>query len=321
MSSHKQLANWYNQLAQHLEAGIPLNEAIGFTEGPPKSGRLKLQSLLTSGCTIDEAMQQAPKWLPHADRIFIATAADTGRLPQTFLNLSERHKRIAGTQAKVIFSLIYPVGVFHLASFALPLMQLIDFESGFEWDPVKYFLRVFALLTPMWLFLGTLGYLAKSRNPILSAILRRIPILAKYSYLQSIADFSDSLANFIDAGLPMSASWQGAVHIANHPRITKAYLKIRPVFDQGDDPGKLMKDYSVFPADLVAYYQAGQRSGKLDQTLHKASVQFQDQAKQALSTASIVYPTLLFALVAGFIIYSIFQVYGSYLNNIIHIMD
>lgn len=322
MASHKQLSNWYHQLAQQIEAGIPLAEAFLLAEGPPAAGRKAIHNSLLSGATIEATMRAAPKWLPFADRIFIAAAADTGRLPQTFLNLSERHARIAGTNKRVILGLIYPVGVFHVASFALPLVRMIDFEVGFEWDFVTYISMVLAMLLPFWGLILCISLLAKTTHPILPKILRRIPLLGRYLRLQAIADFADSLGTFIDAGISISSAWQGSVRIANDPRLTKVYQEsIRPIFQRGEDPASELAQHKIFPQDLVAYYQAGQSSGKLDQTLHKAGKQFQEQANQALNTCAVVYPTLLFAVVAGFIIYSIFQVYGGYLKNITDIMD
>ncbi|MFQ3270413.1 MAG: type II secretory pathway component PulF, partial [Lentimonas sp.] len=65
---------------------------------------------------------------------------------------------------------------------------------------------------------------------------------------------------------------------------------------------------------FVSFYAAGTQSGKLDQMMLKSGQQYQTQANHAMTYASIVYPTLLFACVAAVIVFTIFQVYGGYLD-------
>jgi type II secretory pathway component PulF len=144
--------------------------------------------------------------------------------------------------------------------------------------------------------------------------LRCIPLLRGYSQAQALADFSYALGTFIDAGVPMHTAWQGSARIAQDAKISRAYLAMQPTFDAGKDPATQLKAHKVFPPDFVALYAAGTQSGKLDEMMLKTGQQYQTQANHAMTYASIVYPTLLFALVATFIVFTIFQVYGGYLD-------
>ena len=314
MASHKVLSNWYRQLAEHLNSGTRIAEAFSVCAGPPSQDRLRMAALFESGTAIEAVMAAAPAWLPKADRVFISTAIQTGRLPQTLRKLSDRHERIGATQLKVIFGLLYPLGVYHLAALILPIVRMIDYEVGFEWDAQQHLLQSSLLIGPVWALGALTLFLVKTDNPMLPRILRCVPLLRRYSKAQALADFSYALGTFIDAGVPMHTAWQGSAHIAHDPKISRAYRAMQPTFAAGEDPATQLKAHKVFPPDFVAFYAAGTQSGKLDEMMLKTGQQYQTQANHAMTYASIVYPTLLFVLVATFIVFTIFQAYGGYLD-------
>jgi len=314
MASHKVLSNWYRQLTEHLDSGTRLAEAITVCAGPPSKDRFRLAALIEGGTSITEVMEVAPAWLSQSDRVFICTAMETGRLPQTLRNLSDRHERIGATQLKVILGLLYPLGVYHIAALILPIVQMIDYEVGFTWDPARHLLQSSLLIGPVWALAALMLFLVKTDNPMLPRILRCVPLLRRYSKAQALADFSYALGTFIDAGVPMHQAWEGSARIAHDPSISRAYRAIEPTFAAGDDPATQLKAQKVFPSDFIAFYAAGSQSGKLDEMMLNTGQQYQTQANHAMTYASIVYPTLLFACVAAFIVFTIFQVYGGYLD-------
>ncbi|PXA03028.1 hypothetical protein DDZ13_13995 [Coraliomargarita sinensis] len=314
MISHKQLANWYAQLGQHLEAGVLLADALRLCEGPPPKGRNKMADRIQNGDTVEEVLRDAPKWLPRADRYFLAAAMETGSLPRTLQNLSDRHDRVGATKLKVILGLLYPLGVFHIAALLLPIIRMIDYEVGFKWDAAIYAVQVLTLLIPVWGLLALIYYLAHSDHPLLPRLLRCLPLLKKYSEMQAMADFSYSLGTFIAAGVPAPSAWRLSGKVVNDARFHAVLKRLEPVFASGNDPAHELKQFKCFPPEFCAFYKTGADSGNLDQNLIHAGRQFQDKANTATTVAALVYPSLIFAVIAGFIIITIFQVYGNYLN-------
>ncbi len=90
--------------------------------------------------------------------------------------------------------------------------------------------------------------------------------------------------------------------------------ELEPTFARGEEPGEMLKQFKCFPPEFAAFYKTGAASGKLDSNLIHAGRQFQDKANHAMTVAALVYPSLLFAAVAGLIIVTIFQAYGGYLD-------
>lgn len=296
-------------------------EAIAAAAGPPAASRLHLSQQIVSGLPLEAALASAPGWLPQADRVFISAGHASGRLPQTFATLSQRHSLIGANLAKVVLSLIYPLGILHLASLALPLMQMINFETGFEWDPLAYLSMCLALLLPCWALIGLILFLIKTQNPLLPVLMRMIPLLRRYSQAQAMADFSGSLGALLQTGMNVAPAWQRAIQLSRAPRLHQAYRSIGKVIERGEDPSDSLEDFPVFPADFVSYYKTGAKTGKLDTTLIAAGAIYQTQANQAMTFAAIVYPTLLFAAVAALITYSIFKMFGGYVDMLMQMME
>ena len=314
MPSHKQLATWYTQLGQHIEAGVLLAEALRFCGGMPAAGCEAMARRIESGEAIEHVFKEAPRWLPQPDRLFIVAAMRTGHLPQTLQSLADRHARIGATQLKVFFGLIYPLGVFHAAALLIPVTRMIDYEAGFLWDASSYATQVLLFLLPVWAVLTSVYLLARTQHPLLSKILRVVPLLRRYSWMQAMADLSHALGTFIHAGVPAPAAWRLSVDLTEEPKFRQALQRLTPVFETGMEPGDHLDDIPCFPAEFRYYYKAGVQNSHLDKNMLRAGHHFQEQANQAMTFASILYPTLILVGVAGMIIVNIFQVYGNYLK-------
>lgn len=321
MVSHKMLAKWYEQLSQQTDAGLLLAEAIQSAAGPPKADCLQMAQSIQSGQSLKQVLDSAPTWLPSPDRIFILAGHESGRLPQTFTALSQRHNQIGANLSKLILGLIYPLSVLHIAALALPLMQMIDFETGFIWDASRYITLCLILLSPCWALFALIALLIKTEHPLLPSLMRLIPLLRRYSRMQALADFSNSLGIFLHTGMGIELAWQRSIQLSRDPQLMRAYQSIRKTIAMGGDPSGSLQDHAVFPPDFISYYTTGARTGKLDASLQSIGATYQGQANQAMTYAAIFYSTLLFAAVAGLIAYSIFKIYGGYLDLLMQMME
>jgi len=314
MPSHQDLSNWYAQLGQHLEAGALISDALRLCEGMPAAGRLGMAERLERGDTFTSVMATAPKWLPRADRQFMLAGMETGSLPLTLKNLSERHASIGATQLKLMLGLAYPVGVLHIAALVLPVARMIDYENGVQWDLAQYLVEATAIIVPIWLTIALALYLARSDRSLLPRLLRLMPILRNYAQAQALADLAYSLGTFIAAGVPVPSAWRLSVKLVNDARYTKVAAQLEPAFAAGQDPSAELHQFKCLPADFTAFYRAGALSGQLDSNLLIAGRQYQERANRAMTLASLVYPSLIFAGIAGVIIYTVFKIFGGYLQ-------
>lgn len=314
--SHKKLASWYLQLAQSQEAGLTLAESLRISAGPPAADLQAMAERIETGASVDDLFRTPPPWLPQADRYFISSAATSGRLSQTLHNLAQHHIDIGNHLSKVSLALLYPIGMLNFACILLPFNKYASFDEGLSFDWVGYLYAVFPALGILWGGLCIIFLLVKYQSPLIPMMMQCLPGLRGYYRHKLIANFSYGLGVFLDAGLPINQSWAGAALISNDGKMKKVASTVQQVINRGSAPSETLAQFPIFPQDFIALYTAGERTGKLDSNLITISQSYQKKAAYKLTLTAIIYPSIVFLMIAGFMAYHIFAMYASYFKAI-----
>ena len=314
--SHRKLSAWYRQLAQQLEAGLPLAAALRSSRGTgaPAAGLDAMAQRIETGGTVEQALRTAKGWLPFADILALSAAAGSGRMPRTLHNLSARHEQIGTAKLRIVLACLYPIAVLHFGLLLLPVVRMIDWEKGFQWSTAVYLRTAAGGLLPLWGAAIVLWILARRQGPVLARIAGLLPGLRGYARSQALADFSFALANFLEAGVPIAQAWANAGVITRSPRLRAAAGAMADVIARGAPPGPQLARWECFPPDFVALYQTGESTGQLEANLHHLTRQNQETANRSLAFATLLYPALIFAAVAGAVVYHVIKIYGGYLK-------
>ena len=312
--SHKKLASFYLQLAQLLDAGLPLAAALRGSTSGPRSGTEAFARWIEAGGSIEQGLHAASGWLPKTDRPFLAAAAISGRLPLTLRNLAERHTEFNSTQLRLVLTCAYPLGVLHLGLLIFPIINMIDWQKGIQWSLSSYLLSLALTLLPLWGGAWYLYRLHRRQSPALDRFLGLLPLLRTYRRAQALADFAFALGNLLDAGVLIGQAWATAGKIARWPALRTAGRKVHEIILRGEAPGLHLHEFPCFPIDFVALYRAGELAGQLDQNLKLLAAQNQEQARHHLKLAAGVYATALFLVIAGVVVYSVIRFYVGYFN-------
>ncbi|MSU47898.1 MAG: type II secretory pathway protein [Opitutus sp.] len=313
---HKKLSAWYHQLAQQLEAGLPLAAALlssGGT-GAPAAGLAAMAQKIADGGSVDDALRSAGAWLPFEDILALSAAAEAGRLPRTLHNLSARHAQIGSAKLRVGLACAYPLAILHFGLLLLPVMGMIDWEKGFHWSATAYARSLALSIGPLWSAGVVLWIMVRRRSPLIGRIARMMPALGNYVRAQALADFSFALANFLEAGVAIGAAWATAGLITRSPDLKAAAEAMEAVIERGQPPGKNLAAWECFPADFVALYKTGEATGQLEANLHRLTTQQQDAANRSLNFATMLYPSVIFFAVAGAVVYHVISIYSGYLK-------
>lgn len=314
--SHEHLSRWYHQLAQQLEAGRPLAEALRTSHG---NGRINavagaMADAIEQGGSVDEALGIARGALPEADTLFLSAAAETGRLPRILQTLSARHEQFRTLKLRLIFACAYPAAVLHVGLLLFPLRQMISGENGLVWDSAVYLRGLSWTLLPLWASVGLIAAIAGRRTEWLRCLGRAVPLVRGYLRAQALADFAQALANFLDAGLAIQRAWPLAGLLSRTPDLNEAAQKITTAITRGELPGPRMREYACFPADFAARYQVGEATGHLEENLFRLARDYQEQADRKLKSVSVIYPTGLLVVVGGLTIFQVVSFYAGYLK-------
>jgi type II secretory pathway component PulF len=313
---HRKLAAWYEQLAQHLDAGVPLPIALRASQGAgaPAAALEQMARKLESGASIEAVLNSAGRWLPATDALALSAAAGAGRMPQTLRNLAVRHTQIGTTQLKMALACAYPIGVLHFALLLLPVVRMIDWERGFHWSTPLFVQTLAVTVVPLWLAGLVLFVLARRGNPVVHGTLQVLPALRGYVRAQALADFSFILGSLLDAGVPIGRAWATAGQLSRSAALRTAARKIEARIARGERPSAHLAASPCFPPDFIALYRTGEATGKLDANLLRLAAQNQDAANRSLSLATLIYPGILFILVAIGVAYFVISIYAGYLE-------
>ncbi len=314
--SHRKLSAWYLQLAQQLEAGLSLVRALQATRasGPPGAVIDAMVVTIEAGGRVEDALRVAEKNLPRPDALALAAAAEAGHMPRSLRTLAARHAEIAAAQVRVAFACIYPLGMLHVALVLWPVTRMIDWEKGFQWDARYYALCLGFTLGPLWLLTAAVVILAVGQSPVIFQIGRWLPAIGGYLRKQALADFAFALGNFLEAGVPIGRAWSTAGQISNAPELKKAARAMDQTIIAGAAPGREIGKWSCFPPEFVALYQTGETTGQLEGNLIRLASQIQETANRSLKVATILYPAILFAVIAAGVVATIFRVFAGYLD-------
>ena len=96
---------------------------------------------------------------------------------------------------------------------------------------------------------------------------------------------------------------------AAHPRVLAAV-------GAGQEVHEAFRETRVFPLDFLDAVQVGEESGQLVESMGNLSVQYQDEARAAMNTITVLIGLAVTALIAGLIIFLIFRVFGFYIGTI-----
>lgn len=320
--SHRALSKWYYQLAQNLEAGIPLIQSVREVKGAPPRDRMKIADRLQSGESVQQVTQDPSPWWPRIDRMLISSADSTGHLPEALHKLSRRHDQAARNILKTIVALIYPLFVIHFGIFLIPVLSLVTFGEGSTptFHLMNYVRGVTTMLAPLWMFFAIIIFLASEHKGFLKATLGALPGLRQHFRYQSMANFCYTLESFVASGACIDDGWGAAGEASGNKALAKASRAIVDFIKSGQAPGDHLERFKVFPDEFVYPYRAGEKTGQLDANLGQVAQQYQDKADRALALSSFWYPKLIFI---GFAIYAgirVMSLFSGYLDLLYEMM-
>jgi type IV pilus assembly protein PilC len=316
-------AELFDQLAAMIAAGVPLPKAMEMagrnrSMGVPRRMVQELAHHLQEGHTFTDAMQLAsgqrredassararPEyWLSDFDVALLSAGEESGRLDTSFRTLARYYRTqakiirdtISGTMVTIltlhVFLLVFPIG--YLQQFALGIM------NGHYQQCLPFILEkiiAFGLLYGFgWLLAYTSqGHRGESWRSLVESCFKLVPGLGQALKYLAVARLSLALEALLSAGVPVIRSWELAAAACGSPFLKKEISKWAPQVEAGTTPGELVAQTPYFPDTFIQLYQAGEISGKMDETLTRLHEYHEQEGFNKLQ---------LFCRVLGYVIY------------------
>jgi len=320
-----QRAEFYHQLAQLSAAGIGLPRALEqiLRHPPARSFRrplLRLLKQITAGDTFTESLKQTGGWMPAFDIALLQAGEQSGRLPECFRQISDQYRDRAQLLRTTLMVLAYPLCILHFAILIFPLDRLTGFMLRGE--ILAFIFQKCLVLVPLYGIVALIVAASQGRAEIWRAIveqvLHTVPVLGRARRSLALARLSSALEALINAGVNIIEAWELAAAASASPALMRLVRTTRSQLVAGTTPAEMVAASCEFPSEFVQMYSTGEISGKLDESLARARVYFQEEGARKLK--QFIF-TCTGVIILGIMLLVAWQIIRFYLGYFQQVQD
>ncbi len=275
-------------------------------------------------------MKETGQYFPEFFRELTQVGEQTGHLPEVFRQLAEHYEHQLKLRRVLLTAITWPVielllalGVVGLLIWlmgAIPTLQknkidILGFGLTGNSGLLVYvgFLAAVAAVCFL-LFRATMrGVLWVA--PIQRAVMS-IPKLGGTIETLAMARLAWALHVTLNSGMETRRALKMSLESTHNVVYTQHIDRVLNAIRQGHSIHEAFAAAGVFPIDFLDIVQVGEESGQLVESMAHLSNQYQDQARLAMNTLTVLLGLAVTALIGGVIIFLIFRVFGFYTNTL-----
>ncbi len=323
-------AELYHQLGTMLTAGIPLLKGLEMVSVRPvvRGSRPAIYTLIEgmrSGLTFTESMSMTKGWFSDFDMALLAAGEKTGRLDSSFKLLAEYYTTRARIIRDSISGLLLTMVTLHVFLLLIPLSLWTQFATGLingdYAQCIPFLIQKVAIFGTIYgvIFLGIYAVQEKHGEHwrgMIESFTQMIPLFSKAQRYLALSRLSASLEALISAGVSIIDGWQLAAAASGSPRLREIVARWKPQLEMGTTPAELVNQTPYFPEMFANFYVTGEESGKLDDSLSRMQVYYQDEGFRALKLFTQVLNGTIYGAVALFVAIYVIRFWMQYFSNI-----
>jgi type IV pilus assembly protein PilC len=328
----KPLAALCRRMAMSLGAGVDVrNVFLREANGARGIGRGRFRAIrddVATGSTISDALATTGNYFPQFFREVVQVGEESGNLPEVLRDLADHYDHQLKLRRNFLIAITWPLIELGLAlavvGLLIWLMGVIPQLASAKVDILGFGLTGTSGLIKYLLFLGAVGlalffiHRATTRGllwvaPVQRAIMS-IPRLGRAIETLAMARLAWAMHVTLNSGMDLRkalAMSLASTHNVVYTRHTEAILRdIR----NGHGIHESFTSTGAFPYDFLDALQVGEDSGRLTETMAHMAQEYQDQARLAMNTLTILFGLVVTGLIAAVIIFMIFRVASFYIG-------
>ncbi|MGH8018545.1 MAG: type II secretion system F family protein, partial [Opitutaceae bacterium] len=236
-------------------------------------------------------------------------------LPEMLRRLAAKHEEGVRASRRALMATLYPLAVAHFAVLAFPIKVAIV-----DGDLMAYGWAVLKILIPFWLLGLVFFFAVRQRLRPAVAVLDFLPLVGGYRRARAIADLAFVLETQVVAGISLDVAWLRAALAAGDRRLETLAIQVAETVQQGQPVSVAIAGRAELPSPFAAFWGNGEQTGSLDNSLKHLHRHFSEIAARKLMLASLVYPKVLFALIAVWVAIQIVSFYAGYFRQFEELM-
>jgi type II secretory pathway component PulF len=318
-----------------ISAGVPLIQALEMASKTRSIGKMRqiipvLIMHMQSGLTFTDSMVRIHGWMPEFDVALLSVGEQSGRLDNSFKLLANYYTTRAKIIRDTISRSIVTVATLHVFLLVFPLSYLIGMARGimdnnfsecvpFIVEKIAVFGGLYALaFSCIYAFQGNRG---GNWRAAIESVLQMVPILRTARKHLVLSRLAASLEALINAGVPMTKSWEYAAAASGSPQLVNSIAGWGPELDRGATPADLVNRNRFFPEMFANLYATGEHTGKLDETLLRLQSFHQEEGFRGMDRFTRVLSATVYGGIVILVGYNVIHFWMNYYGNIMNTMN
>ena len=331
------------QLSSMLSSGLTLMKALGILKDQIQNQAMAevVNSVINDieeGKTFSSAISKYPKVFSPIYVSLIKAGESSGLLDKVLLRLADNLEKQSKLRSTIKSALMYPVIVvilmgavmFIMIVFVMP--QLTGLYQNLNVPlplPTQILLWVTAFMTTFWpiMIIAIVGGIALFRRwrktvegtLIWDSIMLKLPIFGKLIQESILAEFTRTFGLLVGTGVLVVDSLLQTADTAGNIHYKNAIVDVSKQVEKGVTIGDAMSVYPLFPPILIQLVKVGEQTGKVDDSLARASDYFEGQLDgtvKTLTTAMEPFIMIVLGIGVAFLIISVITPIYSLISSI-----
>lgn len=331
------------QLSSMLSSGLTLVRALDILKTQIRNQAMvevitTVMNDVQEGKTLGQAIEKHPKVFSQIYISIIKAGEQSGLLDKVLLRLTETLEKQSKLKGTIKSALMYPAiviimmfGVMLVMTFFV-IPQLNDLYVSLNVPlplPTKIIIGLSKLMVSSWPFMIGIaaviifGYRRWASTPngrlIIDSTLLKIPLFGQLISKSILAEFARTLGLLVGTGTLVVQSLIQTADTTGNVLYKTAILDVSRMVEKGVSIGEAMTSYTLFPPMLIQLVKVGEQTGKIDESLMKASEYFErevDQVVKNLTTAMEPFIMLVLGVGVAFLVFSVITPIYSLINSI-----
>lgn len=342
-TSSSDLILFTRQLSSMLSSGLTLLRALQIYKDEIENESMReivtgIINDIEEGKTFSSTIAKYPNVFSQIYISLIKAGESSGLLDKVLLRLANNLEKQSKLKATVKSALLYPAIVVVLMVFVMLIMmifvipQLSILYKNLDVPlplPTKIVVGLSNFIGTFWplvlVLVGVLIFLYKRWRKteqgqiIMDNVILRLPVFGKLIAQTILSEFSRTLGLLIGTGTLVVESLLEIADTTGNIHYKNAIKGVSKQVEKGVSVGDAMSSYTLFPPMLVQLVKIGEQTGKLDETLTKASEYFEGEVNQTvktLTTALEPFIMLVLGIGVAFLIVSVITPIYSLISSL-----
>lgn len=338
-----ELVLFTRQMSSMLSSGLTLMKSLEILKD--QMTNVAMQEIITSiindvseGKTFSQAISKHPKLFSNIYISIIKAGESSGLLDKVLARLADNLEKQAKLKSTIRSALMYPVIVITLMGAVMIIMmifvmpQLTVLYENLDVPlplPTQILIGLSNFISLFWpVILGlsvAFGYFLRrwsntlSGRLILDDVILKIPVFGKLIRQTILSEFSRTFGLLVGTGTLVVEALNETAETAGNVHYKNAIVAIGTQVEKGVTVGTAMSSSTLFPPLLIQLTKIGEQTGKMDETLQKASEYFErevDQMVKGLTTAMEPFIMIVLGIGVSFLIISVITPIYSLMSSI-----